>query len=105
MIVIWDIKRGKQICLSKQYKKNCISLGATTINDLIQSKEITNLTSKQCEKITAKKPDVLVLNQNKEVVVFMEMKTTTEFSTNVHFKLILNIVYNFPFMRTVKIWN
>ncbi|MBO4858727.1 MAG: N-6 DNA methylase [Treponema sp.] len=59
----------------------CRSLGATTINDLIQSKEITNLTLKQCEKVTAKKPDVLILNQNKEVVVFMEMKTPTEFST------------------------
>ena len=44
----------------------CRSLGATTINDLIQSKEITNLTLKQCEKFTAKKPDVLILNQNKE---------------------------------------
>lgn len=59
----------------------CRSLGATTIKDLVQSKEITGITSKQCEKIFAKKPDVLILNQNKEIVVFIEMKTPDEFRT------------------------
>jgi type I restriction-modification system DNA methylase subunit len=57
----------------------CRSLGATTIKDLIQSKEIAGITLKQCDKIKAKKPDVLILNQNKEIVVFIEMKTPQEF--------------------------
>lgn len=59
----------------------CRSLGATTIKDLVQSKEISGLTVKQCEKINAKKPDVLILNQNKEIVVFMEMKAPEQFKT------------------------
>lgn len=59
----------------------CRSLGATTIKDLVQSKEITGINLKQCEKITAKKPDVLILNQNKEIVIFMEMKTPEQFSS------------------------
>ncbi len=59
----------------------CRSLGATTIKDLVQSKEITGITVKQCEKISAKKPDVLILNHNKEIVVFIEMKTPDEFRT------------------------
>ena len=59
----------------------CRSLGATTIKDLVQSKEISGITAKQCEKISAKKPDVLILNQNKEIVIFIEMKAPNEFRT------------------------
>ncbi|PBC73860.1 hypothetical protein [Fibrobacter intestinalis] len=63
-------------------KFTCRSLGATTIKDLVQSKEVTGLNIKQCEKISAKKPDVLVLNQNKEIIVFIEMKTPKEFTSS-----------------------
>ena len=59
----------------------CRSLGATTIKDLVQSKEMSGITAKQCEKISAKKPDVLILNQNKEIVIFIEMKAPNEFRT------------------------
>lgn len=62
-------------------KFTCRSLGATTIKDLVQSKEISGITAKQCEKISAKKPDVLILNQNKEIVIFIEMKAPNEFRT------------------------
>ncbi len=60
-------------------KYTCRSLGATTIKDLVQSKEITGISIKQCDKINAKKPDVLILNPNKEIVIFIEMKTPEQF--------------------------
>lgn len=59
----------------------CRSIGATTIKDLVQNKEIAGLTKKECEKIKAKKPDVLILNENKEIVVFIEMKDPEKFKT------------------------
>lgn len=43
----------------------CRSLGATTIKDLVKNKEIAGLTTKECNSIHAKKPDVLVLDRNK----------------------------------------
>lgn len=59
----------------------CRSLGATTIKDLVKSKEISGLTLKECNNIKANKPDVLVLNKNKEIVIFMEMKQPSEFNS------------------------
>lgn len=52
----------------------CRSLGATTIKDLVKNKEVSGLTVKECEKIKANKPDVLILNKDKQIVVFIEMK-------------------------------
>ena len=62
-------------------KYTCRSLGATTIKNLVENKEISGLTIRQCNNIKAKKPDVLVLNRNKEIVIFIEMKTPEEFRT------------------------
>ena len=62
-------------------KYTCRSLGATTILDLVKNKEISGLTQKECKEIKAKKPDVLVLNKNKEIVIFIEMKQPTEFNS------------------------
>lgn len=62
-------------------KYTCRSLGATTIQDLVKNKEISGLTIKECRKIKANKPDVLVLNKNKEIVVFIEMKQPSEFNS------------------------
>lgn len=59
----------------------CRSLGATTIQDLVKSKEISNLTAKECKNIKANKPDVLVFNKNKEIVAFIEMKKPSEFNS------------------------
>lgn len=64
------------------YKYTCRSLGATTINDLVKDKQITGITLKEAKTINAKKPDVLVLNKNKEVVVFIEMKLPKEFHSD-----------------------
>lgn len=60
----------------------CRSLGATTIQDLVKNKEISGLTVKQCKDIKANKPDVLVLNKNREIVIFIEMKQPSEFNSN-----------------------
>lgn len=46
----------------------CRSLGATTIKDLVKNKEIRGLTARECNGVNIKKPDVLVLNRNKEIV-------------------------------------
>ena len=62
-------------------KYTCRSLGATTIQDLVKNKEISGLTVKECKNIHANKPDVLILNRNKEIVVFIEMKLPSEFQS------------------------
>lgn len=59
-------------------KYTCLSLGATTINDLIKSKELKYV---KVSKNLGKKPDVLIVNKNKEVVVFIEFKKPDEFNT------------------------
>ena len=45
----------------------CRSLGATTIKDLVKNKEVTGLTIKECDKIKANRPDVLILNKDKQI--------------------------------------
>lgn len=62
-------------------KYTCRSLGATTIKDLVKNKEILGLTAKESKDIKANKPDVLILNQNKEIIVFIEMKQLSEFKS------------------------
>ncbi|WP_433922546.1 HsdM family class I SAM-dependent methyltransferase [Paenibacillus taichungensis] len=59
-------------------KYTCLSLGATTVNDLIKSGKLKNL---KVKKNFGKKPDVLIVNKNKEVVVFMEFKRPEEFDS------------------------
>lgn len=59
-------------------KYTCLSLGATTINDLIKSGKLKNI---KVSKNLSKKPDVLIINKNKEVIVFLEFKKPNEFNT------------------------
>lgn len=59
----------------------CRSLGATTIKALVKNHEISNLTLKECAGIKANKPDVLVLNRNKQIIIFIEMKKPSEFNS------------------------
>lgn len=60
-------------------KYTCLSLGATTIKDLIKAKELKDI---KVSKNLGKKPDVLIVNKNKEVVVFIEFKKPEEFNTD-----------------------
>lgn len=59
-------------------KYTCLSLGATTINDLMKSGKLKNV---KVSKNLSKKPDVLIINKNKEVIVFLEFKTPGELNT------------------------
>lgn len=59
-------------------KYTCLSLGATTINDLMKSGKLKQV---KVSKNLSKKPDVLIINKNKEVVVFLEFKTPEELNT------------------------
>ena len=59
-------------------KYTCLSLGATTINDLIKTGKRKRV---KASKNLSKKPDVLIINKNKEVVVFLEFKTPEELNT------------------------
>ena len=59
-------------------KYTCLSLGATTVTDLIKSGKLKNV---NVSKNAKKKTDVLIVNKNKEVVVFLELKQPDEFRT------------------------
>lgn len=61
-------------------KYTCLSLGATTINDLMKSGKLKKV---KITKNLSKKPDVLIVNKNKEVVVFLEFKKPEELNTEV----------------------
>ena len=50
-------------------KYTCLSLGATTINDLIKTKALNK--NIKVSKNLGKKPDALIINKNKEVVIFI----------------------------------
>ena len=68
-------------------KYTCLSLGATTINDLIKSGKLKNI---RVSKNLGKKPDVLIVNKNKEVVVFAEFKKPEEFNTETKIQKAIN---------------
>lgn len=59
-------------------KYTCFSLGDTTIHDLIKSGKLKNM---NVSKNLKKKPDVLILDKNKEVVIVMEFKIPSELNT------------------------
>ena len=59
-------------------KYTCLSLGATTISDLMKSGKLKQV---KVSKNLSKKPDVLIINKNKDVVVFLEFKTPDELNT------------------------
>lgn len=60
-------------------KYTCLSLGATTVSDLIKTKMLNR--NIKISRNLDKKPDVLIINKNKEVVVFLEFKKPEEFDT------------------------
>ena len=59
-------------------KYTCLSLGATTISDLIKTGKLKKI---KVSKNLGKKPDVLIVNKNKEVIVFLELKKPEELNT------------------------
>lgn len=61
-------------------KYTCFSLGSTTINDLLKTGKLSK--SIKVSKNLGKKPDVLIVNKNKEVIVFIEFKLPNELNTS-----------------------
>lgn len=57
-------------------KYECLNLGATEIKNLIETGTIKKY--KVGKKIERKKPDVLIINKDKEIVVYVENKTPKE---------------------------
>lgn len=60
-------------------KYTCLSLGATTIKDLVNSGDIIGVSSTVNH---GKKPDVLIIDKDKKVIVFIEFKIPSEFNSN-----------------------
>ncbi|NMB44125.1 MAG: N-6 DNA methylase, partial [Clostridiales bacterium] len=79
------MSKSEQIIQNEIYANNvtildkyeCLSLGATTIRSLIDSKIIKNYSVSS--DIAKKKPDVLIINKEKEVVIYVEQKTPQKF--------------------------
>jgi len=63
-------------------KYDCLSLGATTINNLIDEKKINAKKIRSKKEDNLKKPDVLIIDKNKNVVVYQEHKLPKEFNTD-----------------------
>ncbi len=90
------MSKSEQIIQNEIYSNNitildkyeCFSLGATTIKSLIDSKIIKNY--KVNKKIEKKKPDVLIINKEKEVVIYVEQKVPNKFKSEKDIKKAIN---------------
>ncbi len=69
---------SKNVTILDKYE--CFSLGATTINSLIKTKQIKEYPVSK--SIGAKKPDVLILDNEKNVIIYVEQKIPEKFRTN-----------------------
>jgi len=63
-------------------KYECLSLGATTIGDLIAGKRIICNKVKSTVKNKGKKPDVLIVDSSRKVIAYLECKKPEEFNTD-----------------------
>lgn len=60
-------------------KYECYSIGATTVNNLMKSNIIKNV--KLERSLGNKKPDVLILDDNKNVIIYVEQKVPSKFKS------------------------
>ena len=63
-------------------KYECLSLGATTIGNLIDEKRISCNKVRSAVRNKGKKPDVLIIDNSKRVVTYIECKNPDEFDTD-----------------------
>ena len=61
-------------------KYECYSIGATTVNNLMKSNIIKNVNLKR--SLGNKKPDVLILDDNKNVIIYVEQKIPSKFKSD-----------------------
>lgn len=69
-------------------KYECYSIGATTINSLVKSKIIKDFNLKRA--LGNKKPDVLILDDNKNVVIYVEQKQPSKFKSDKDIEAAIN---------------
>lgn len=63
-------------------KYECLSLGATTIGNLIDEKKIKTNKTKNSLKNKGKKPDVLIVDNTRKIVAYIECKKPEEFNSD-----------------------
>ncbi len=63
-------------------KYECLSLGATTIGNLIDEKKIKTNKTKNSLKSKGKKPDVLIVDNTRKIVAYIECKKPEEFNSD-----------------------
>lgn len=68
---------SNQVLIEDKYI--CLNLGATTINNLLKIKFLKNIPVSKKNK--SKKPDVLIINKNKETIIYQEQKIPTKFKS------------------------
>lgn len=61
-------------------KYECLSLGATTINNLMETKKIKKVNCKA--NVRDKKPDVLIIDKNGQVIIYQEHKIPNKFKND-----------------------
>lgn len=71
-------------------KYECLSLGATTIGDLIAGKRIVCNKVKTAIKNKGKKPDVLVVDGSRKIIAYIECKKPEEFNTDKKIEAAIN---------------
>ena len=71
-------------------KYECLSLGATTIGNLIDEKRITCKKIKTAVKNKGKKPDVLIVDSSRKVIAYIECKKPDEFDTEKKIEAAIN---------------
>ena len=69
-------------------KYECLSLGATTINNLMKSAIIKEYSVNK--KIGSKKPDVLIIDSEKNVIIYVEQKRPSKFKSEKDIKEAIN---------------
>ena len=71
-------------------KYECLSLGATTIGDLIAGKRIVCNKVKTAIKNKGKKPDVLIVDGSRKAIAYIERKKPEEFNTDKKIEAAIN---------------
>ena len=71
-------------------KYECLSLGATTIGDLIAGKRIVCNKEKTAIKNKGKKPDVLIVDGSRKAIAYIECKKPEEFNTDKKIEAAIN---------------
>lgn len=85
-------------------KYECLSLGATTIGNLIDEKRIVCNKIKTAVKNKGKKPDVLIIDNSKRIVTYIECKKPDEFNTDKKIENAINQEINVAKELGVKVF-